>query len=244
MTPLGLADTEGDDEKNIPILREYIQSVGTRLGITAFLLVFKIDSSVDLIMTILKSFNDIMHDLPNVWENVILVFTGCDYKRDIIEIKQLLHQELRKQIYEQFLRDRPTTATTITTATGTTGTNITTTTNSSPSKSCSLASSASRSRANTAYPACSSPNLRSTSPSPLLARAATMSDLADSANIPMVFLTAGEITCLIALGGARCDCEDQAQYMKTGLKRLWYEARKLKRWVLHAENEDSEFSGH
>ncbi|KAF9348059.1 hypothetical protein BGX34_002699 [Mortierella sp. NVP85] len=237
-----LADTEGDDEKNIPILREYIQSVGTRLGITAFLLVFKIDSSVDLIMTILKSFNDIMQDLPNVWENVILVFTGCDYKRDIIETKQLLHQELRKQIYEHFLKDRP-----ITTASGSMGNTTTATTatmNPSPSKSCTLTSSASRSRANTAYPTCSSPNLRSTSPSPLLARAATMSDLADSANIPMVFLTAGDITCLIALGGARCDCEDQAQYMKTGLKRLWYEARKLKRWVLHAENEDSEFSGH
>jgi hypothetical protein len=41
---LGLADTEGDDEKNIPILKEYIKSVGTRLGINAFLLVFKIDS--------------------------------------------------------------------------------------------------------------------------------------------------------------------------------------------------------
>lgn len=41
---LGLADTEGDDEKNIPILKEYIRSVGTRLGINAFLLVFKIDS--------------------------------------------------------------------------------------------------------------------------------------------------------------------------------------------------------
>ena len=41
---VGLADTEGDDEKNIPILKEYIKSVGTRLGVTAFLLVFKIDS--------------------------------------------------------------------------------------------------------------------------------------------------------------------------------------------------------
>ena len=40
----GLADTEGDDEKNIPILQENIRSVGTRLGVTAFLLVFKIDS--------------------------------------------------------------------------------------------------------------------------------------------------------------------------------------------------------
>ena len=41
---LGLADTEGDDEKNIPILKEYIKSIGKRLGVTAFLLVFKIDS--------------------------------------------------------------------------------------------------------------------------------------------------------------------------------------------------------
>lgn len=41
---LGLADTEGDDEKNIPILQEYIRSVGTRVGVSAFLLVFKIDS--------------------------------------------------------------------------------------------------------------------------------------------------------------------------------------------------------
>lgn len=44
MLLLGLADTEGDDEKNIPILKEYVRSVGTRLGINAFLLVFKIDS--------------------------------------------------------------------------------------------------------------------------------------------------------------------------------------------------------
>ncbi|KAF9897717.1 hypothetical protein BX616_005103, partial [Lobosporangium transversale] len=40
----GLADTEGDDEKNIPILKDYIHSIGSRLGVSAFLLVFKINS--------------------------------------------------------------------------------------------------------------------------------------------------------------------------------------------------------
>ncbi|KAI8345942.1 hypothetical protein B0O80DRAFT_261275 [Mortierella sp. GBAus27b] len=217
----GLADTEGDDEKNIPILKEYIQSVGSRLGVTAFLLVFKIDSSVDIIMTILRTFNDIVQGLPDVWDNVILVFTGCDYRRDIIDTKQMLFRELRKLVHDHFMRDRSMGA----------------------SSSSSSSSSASRSRGNMAM-ASSSPNLRSLSPSHLVARASTMADLTDSFNIPMVFLTTVDNICLIAQGGTRCDCEDHAQYTKTGLKRLWYEARKMKRWVLHADEEESDFSGH
>lgn len=172
--------------------------------------------SVDIIMTILEAFNNIIQGLPNVWDNVVLVFTGCDYRRDIIEIKQLLHRELRKQIYDQFLKDRPASTSSSTGASTWSNTAITS----------------------------SSPNLRGPSPSQLLPRAATMSDLTDSANIPMVFLTTADNVCLIALGGARCDCEDHAQYLKTGLKRLWYEARKLKRWVLHAPEEENEFTVH
>ncbi|KAF9282630.1 hypothetical protein BGZ88_010932 [Linnemannia elongata] len=101
----GLADTEGDDEKNIPILKEYIRSVGTRLGINAFLLVFKIDSGVDMIITILTAFNDIMKDFPNFWDNVVLVFTGCDYRRNVMHTKQLYHEEIQAQLEQHFLQD-------------------------------------------------------------------------------------------------------------------------------------------
>ncbi|KAF9925486.1 hypothetical protein FBU30_004738 [Linnemannia zychae] len=101
----GLADTEGDDEKNIPILKEYIKSVGTRLGINAFLLVFKIDSGVDMIITILSSLNDIMKDFPNFWDNVVLVFTGCDYRRNVMHTKQLYHEEIQQQLEKHFMED-------------------------------------------------------------------------------------------------------------------------------------------
>ncbi|KAI9231993.1 MAG: hypothetical protein BYD32DRAFT_184929 [Podila humilis] len=102
---LGLADTEGDDEKNIPILKEYITSVGTRLGITAFLMVFKIDSGVDMIITILTTFNEIMADFPNFWDNVVLVFTGCDYRRNVMNTKQLYHEAIQQQLQEHFFKD-------------------------------------------------------------------------------------------------------------------------------------------
>lgn len=101
----GLADTEGDDEKNIPILKEYITSVGTRLGITAFLMVFKIDSGVDMIITILTTFNEIMADFPNFWDNVVLVFTGCDYRRNVMNTKQLYHEAIQQQLQEHFFKD-------------------------------------------------------------------------------------------------------------------------------------------
>ncbi|KAG0315927.1 hypothetical protein BG000_005043 [Podila horticola] len=101
----GLADTEGDDEKNIPILKEYITSVGTRLGITAFLMVFKIDCGVDMIVTILQTFNEIMKDFPNFWDNVVLVFTGCDYRRNVMNTKQLYHEAIQAQLQEHFFND-------------------------------------------------------------------------------------------------------------------------------------------
>ncbi|KAF9903747.1 hypothetical protein EC991_003395 [Linnemannia zychae] len=101
----GLADTEGDDEKNIPILKEYIRSVGTRLGINAFLLVFKIDSGVEMIITILTALNDIMKDFPNFWDNVVLVFTGCDYRRNVMPTKQLYHGEIQQQLEKYFMED-------------------------------------------------------------------------------------------------------------------------------------------
>ncbi|KAI1317594.1 hypothetical protein EDD11_008164 [Mortierella claussenii] len=101
----GLADTEGDDEKNIPILKEYIRSVGARIGVTAFLLVFKIDSGVDMVMTILSTFNDIMKEFPDFWNNVVLVFTGCDYRRDVMNTKQLYHEEIQAQLQQHFFKD-------------------------------------------------------------------------------------------------------------------------------------------
>ncbi|KAF9581033.1 hypothetical protein BGW38_002101 [Lunasporangiospora selenospora] len=99
----GLADTEGDDEKNIPILKDYISSIGARLGVTAFLLVFKIDAGVEMIMTILTTFNEIMQEHPNFWENVILVFTGCDFKRNVMSTKELYHRVIQEELSKLFL---------------------------------------------------------------------------------------------------------------------------------------------
>ncbi|KAF8985602.1 hypothetical protein BGZ46_003297 [Entomortierella lignicola] len=208
----GLADTEGDDEKNIPILKEYISSVGSRLGVTAFLLVFKIDSSVDIIMTILKSFNEIMLDFPNVWDNVILVFTGCDYRRDILATKQLLHRELKHQIKEHILDHLPPRP--------------------SPVKEDSFTSTSSST--SSSFPRSYKAPLRS---------ATSIPDNADSdAGVPMVFLTTAENVCSFALGAGRCDCDEHSYYLRSCLKRLWYEARKMKRWVIGAD--DLDFSGH
>ncbi|KAF9435348.1 hypothetical protein BGZ76_006456 [Entomortierella beljakovae] len=197
----GLADTEGDDEKHIPLLKEYISSVGSRIGVTAFLLVFKIDSSVDIVMTILKTFNEIMEGFPDVWDNIILVFTGCDYRRDILATKQLLHSELRHQIKQHILDHLPTRTTTET---------------------------------STSSPRSSRIGGRSlTSPT-------EASDI--DTGIPMVFLTTAENVCSFALGAGRCDCDEHEYYLRSCLKRLWYEARKMKRWMIYKE--DDEFSGH
>ncbi|KAG0297059.1 hypothetical protein BGZ98_000714 [Dissophora globulifera] len=257
----GLADTEGDDEKHIPILKEYIQSVGTRIGVTAFLLVFKIDSSLDIVMTILKAFNDIMADFPDVWDNVILVFTGCDYRREVHETKRMLHHELRNQIDEQILKPlatRPglasessfasagTSASTATTATiGTNASSSVLSTEPSPSTVL-FSTTGVGTESGTGGGGVGTPKHMSTP------RANTLNDTAadgsgsgfpENSGVPMVFLTTAENICAIALGGPRCDCPEHAQYMKVGLKRLWNEAKKLKRWVLDCEEED-EFSGH
>ncbi|KAF9111128.1 hypothetical protein BGX27_005363 [Mortierella sp. AM989] len=209
----GLADTEGDDEKNIPILKDYMHSVGSRLGVTAFLLVFKIDSSVDIIMTILKSFNEIMQHLPNVWDNVILVFTGCDFRRDILATKQLLHSELKHQIKEHILDHLPP----------------------SPPPASDDSFTSTSTSTSSSSPQSSRRPLRSTT---------TLSENGDNevAGIPMVFLTTAENVCSFALGAGRCDCDEHSYYLRSCLKRLWYEARKMKRWVIHTE--DDEFSAH
>ncbi|KAF9974241.1 hypothetical protein BGZ73_002386 [Actinomortierella ambigua] len=107
----GLADTEGDDEKNIPLLKEYIKSIGTRLGVSAFLLVFKIDSGVDMVITILTTFNEIMQEYPQFWENVVLVFTGCDYRRNVQKTKELYHAVLQNEMNERFFKNRPSSPT-------------------------------------------------------------------------------------------------------------------------------------
>ncbi|KAF9359857.1 hypothetical protein BGX26_011234 [Mortierella sp. AD094] len=218
----GLADTEGDDEKNIPVLKEYINSVGSRIGVTAFLLVFKIDSSVDIIMTILKTFNEIMQDFPDVWENVILVFTGCDFRRDILATKQLLHRELKHQIKEHILDHLPPRPPPVNED------SFTSTTSSSPSSTRNSSTSTSSSPRSNRFPSRS---------------ATTSSDNADNdAGVPMVFLTTAENVCSFALGAGRCDCDEHSYYLRSCLKRLWYEARKMKRWLI--ETEDDDFSGH
>ncbi|KAF8934114.1 hypothetical protein BGZ58_005933 [Dissophora ornata] len=216
----GLAHTEGDDDKHIPFLKEYVASVGKRLGINAFLLVFKIDSSVNHVMAILKSFNEIMQDFPDVWENVILVFTGCDHKRKVHDAKETLHRELRNQIKEHFPRNnRPSLST-----------------GSSFASMVSPASTSSKSNTANANQSKSSTSVID-SPKPLPQRSATMFECtngsgAEANGVPMVFLSAAENICAMALGGQRCDCSEHAQYLKLGLKRLWNEVKKMERWVI------------
>ncbi|KAI1314458.1 hypothetical protein EDD11_002160 [Mortierella claussenii] len=240
----GLADTEGDDEKNIPILQEYISSIGSRLGVTAFLLVFKINSSVDIIMTILKKFKEIMQEFPNVWDNVILVFTGCDFKRDreIMEPKQLMTTILQDQIREHILNDIPSSRpshssqdrpalTPYSLSTASTTSSITSTTTSTASV---------RSNTTIIQP--------SSSPFPTSKHRSSVSSI-DPTDIltpvvPMVFLTTAENICSFALGSGRCDCDEHSHHLKMAMKRLWNEIRKMKRWVIHNENDEDEFIGH
>ncbi|KAF9179187.1 hypothetical protein BGZ50_007189 [Haplosporangium sp. Z 11] len=215
----GLADTEGDDEKNIPILKEYIKSVGKRLGVSAFLLVFKIDSGVDMIITILQTFNDIMSEFPNFWDNVVLVFTGCDYRRNVMNTKQFYHEEIQQQLKEHFFKDRysnsnssserPILSTeSSTTTTSSTSTNTTT----------------------------SSSTVTNGSSGALLSE-----DMAPV--VPMVFLSCAEAPCGFSLG-ERCDCKARTTYLNAGIKRLWYAVKSKKRWVLVDQDEDNEFLGH
>ncbi|KAF9948777.1 hypothetical protein BGZ70_002051, partial [Mortierella alpina] len=218
----GLADTEGDDEKNIPILQEYIRSVGTRVGVSAFLLVFKIDSGVDMIVTILQAFNDIMKDFPNFWDNVVLVFTGCDYRRNVMNTKQLYHEEVQRQLQEHFFKDLYSTSG----GEGSSGADQ------RPSLS-TESSSTSTATANT-----------TTSSNGTLNGSSAMGLLSEELTpvVPMVFLTCAEAPCGFSLG-EKCDCKARTTFLNAGIKRLWYAVRNKKRWVLD-QDENDDLLGH
>ncbi|KAF9559823.1 hypothetical protein EC968_006459 [Mortierella alpina] len=215
----GLADTEGDDEKNIPILQEYIRSVGTRVGVSAFLLVFKIDSGVDMIITILQAFNDIMKDFPNFWDNVVLVFTGCDYRRNVMNTKQLYHEEVQRQLQEHFFKD-------LYSASGGEGSSGA---NHRPSLS------TESSATSTATTTSSNGTVNGSSAMGLLSEELTPV-------VPMVFLTCAEAPCGFSLG-EKCDCKARTTFLNAGIKRLWYAVRNKKRWVLD-QDENDDLLGH
>lgn len=58
-----------------------------------------------MIITIMQTFNEIMKDFPNFWDNVVLVFTGCDYRRNVMNTKQLYHEAIQAQLQEHFFND-------------------------------------------------------------------------------------------------------------------------------------------
>ncbi|KAF9898080.1 hypothetical protein BX616_004517 [Lobosporangium transversale] len=191
-------------------------------------------------MTILKTFNDIMQEFPYVWENVILVFTGCDFKRDreILEAKQLMTTVLQQQIREHILKKLPNRPAAVN------GSSTNKSTGGSTSRSTTMASFNSSSSTSSSS---SSPSV-STSNSFTKPRSATtyspslspVSDFDDDTvpSIPMVFLTTAENICSFALGAGKCDCDKHSDYLKVTMKRLWNEVRKTKRWVIHGDNED------
>jgi hypothetical protein len=59
-----------------------------------------------MILTILTTFNDIMKEFPDFWDNVVLVFTGCDFRRNVMNTKQLYHDEIQRQLEERFFKER------------------------------------------------------------------------------------------------------------------------------------------
>ncbi|KAG0231274.1 hypothetical protein BGW42_000328 [Actinomortierella wolfii] len=224
----GLADTEGDDEKNIPILKEYIKSIGTRLGVSAFLLVFKIDSGVDMVITILTTFNEIMQEFPYFWENVVLVFTGCDYRRNVQKTKELYHAVLQNEINERFFKNRPSTSSN-TDANGSSPENRR---SSNGSGNNSSEHPKSQEDGTMGSPTVSSPTVSSpTSPT---------SEQRPCPEIPMVFLTTAEPVCGFALG-ERCDCKAQNAFLNNGLRRLWYKVRDVRRWVIKPDCQEDDF---
>ncbi|KAG0051074.1 hypothetical protein BGZ83_004106 [Gryganskiella cystojenkinii] len=225
----GLADTEGDDEKNIPILKETIRSVGTRLGVTAFLLVFKIDSSVDMILTILEAFNDIMKDFPNFWENVVLVFTGCDYRRNVMNTKQLYHEEIQAQLKKHFFQGLyPNSSSSNNTNSNNNNGNMT-----SPNPD--------QERGESSTPSTASTSHFSSEQSRPRDQGDDEDEVPGDGNspiVPMIFLTTAESPCGFALG-EKCDCKARTTFLNAGLKRLWYAVRTKKRWVIdHDDNLD------
>ncbi|KAL0076893.1 hypothetical protein J3Q64DRAFT_1769670 [Phycomyces blakesleeanus] len=109
----GFADSYGRSTEFNMSIKEYILDIGSRLGIDAFLLVFKFKAS--WVMKVLKEFANMMQDIePDTWwDHVILVFTCVDYNSDIstdiFEKKLYISNELIKTIQAEFNLTTPPT---------------------------------------------------------------------------------------------------------------------------------------
>ncbi|RUS15444.1 hypothetical protein BC938DRAFT_476941, partial [Jimgerdemannia flammicorona] len=140
----GFADTDGRDAIFIPRIRNYIVSLSRRVGIDAFMMVFKINmggkkvfaEEVDMniwglnvqyahdqIIAILETFEKMMKLLrpSTYWQNVVLVFTGVDYAASnaaqMMNAKVFVTNELVPQIQKHFNLDHPLPAVFLSTAT-------------------------------------------------------------------------------------------------------------------------------
>jgi len=166
-------------------------------------------TSVDMIVTILQAFNDIMKDLPNFWGNVILVFTGCDFRRNVMTTKQLYHEEIQAQLEKHFFQ----------------GLNMTGSANDD--------SNGSSNGDNTQDSFQDGPP----SPEDDDEQGAGTGSGGKMPLVPMIFLTTAEAPCGFSLG-EKCDCKARTTFLNAGLKRLWYAVRSKKRWVLDQEDDE------
>lgn len=106
----GLGDSMHRDQQFQVAFRDYIQDVGHRLGIDAFLLVFQYDSPLNRykrkqkkahiltiysVMSILEGFHKLMDvfEPKNWWNHVILVFTRVDYYPNLKFPPTVLHKK-------------------------------------------------------------------------------------------------------------------------------------------------------
>lgn len=126
----GLGDSMHRDQQFQVAFRDYIQDVGHRLGIDAFLLVFQYDSPLNRykgkqkkvhiltiysVMSILEGFHKLMDIFKpkNWWNHVILVFTRVDYYPNlkfpptVLHKKQSISEVLIPSIQKKYGLDQP-----------------------------------------------------------------------------------------------------------------------------------------
>lgn len=126
----GLGDSMHRDQQFQVAFRDYIQDVGHRLGIDAFLLVFQYDSPLNRykrkqkkvhiltiysVMSILEGFHKLMDvfEPKNWWNHVILVFTRVDYYPNlkfpptVLHKKQSISEVLIPSIQKKYGLDQP-----------------------------------------------------------------------------------------------------------------------------------------
>lgn len=126
----GLGDSMHRDQQFQVAFRDYIQDVGHRLGIDAFLLVFQYDSPLNRykgnmkkvhilticsVMSILEGFHKLMDvfEPKNWWNHVILIFTRVDYYPNlkfpptVLHKKQSISEVLIPSIQKKYGLDQP-----------------------------------------------------------------------------------------------------------------------------------------